>query len=106
MVTDTAYFRNENYHTMGDRIETLDLERMARPYDPCTHADPSRKEGLLLINALFDPLVPIVVAQDLYEAWGKPDRMLLPSGHVSTVVFGPLLLARMIVHLEQRLPRG
>src|SRR5215813_2573965 len=30
MVTDTAPFRNENYHRPGDRPETLDYERMAR----------------------------------------------------------------------------
>jgi Peptidase family M28 len=30
MVTDTAPFRNPNYHQPGDRPETLDYERMAR----------------------------------------------------------------------------
>jgi hypothetical protein len=30
MVTDTAFFRNRNYHTEEDRPETLDFERMAR----------------------------------------------------------------------------
>jgi len=30
MVTDTAPFRNENYHRPGDKPETLDYERMAR----------------------------------------------------------------------------
>ncbi len=29
MITDTANFRNINYHTVGDRIETLDFKRMA-----------------------------------------------------------------------------
>jgi len=28
MVTDTAYFRNKNYHTVYDTIETIDLEKM------------------------------------------------------------------------------
>ncbi|MDX1609561.1 MAG: M28 family peptidase [Halofilum sp. (in: g-proteobacteria)] len=30
MVTDTAYFRNPNYHRPSDRIETLDFDFMAR----------------------------------------------------------------------------
>ncbi|MEM6258405.1 MAG: M28 family peptidase [Planctomycetota bacterium] len=30
MVTDTAWFRNGNYHTMNDTPDTLDYERMAR----------------------------------------------------------------------------
>ena len=29
MVTDTALFRNPNYHTVRDTPETLDYERMA-----------------------------------------------------------------------------
>ena len=29
MVTDTAFFRNENYHEESDTIDTLDFERMA-----------------------------------------------------------------------------
>jgi Zn-dependent M28 family amino/carboxypeptidase len=29
MVTDTAYFRNPNYHRAGDRYDTLDYRRMA-----------------------------------------------------------------------------
>jgi hypothetical protein len=29
MVTDTAYFRNPNYHQAGDRYRTLDYRRMA-----------------------------------------------------------------------------
>ncbi|MEM7166210.1 MAG: M28 family peptidase [Planctomycetota bacterium] len=30
MVTDTAFFRNNNYHTLHDTPDTLDYERMAR----------------------------------------------------------------------------
>jgi len=33
MVTDTATFRNPNYHTAGDRPETLDYDRMSRVID-------------------------------------------------------------------------
>ena len=28
MVTDTAHFRNSNYHTANDTFETLNLEKM------------------------------------------------------------------------------
>ena len=30
MITDTAPFRNPNYHTPGDRPDTLDYDRLAR----------------------------------------------------------------------------
>jgi Zn-dependent M28 family amino/carboxypeptidase len=29
MLTDTAFYRNKNYHTAGDTPEKLDYERMA-----------------------------------------------------------------------------
>ena len=28
MVTDTAHFRNPNYHTQNDTLETLDIKKM------------------------------------------------------------------------------
>ena len=33
MVTDTAYFRNGNYHTVNDTIETIDFEKMRYAVD-------------------------------------------------------------------------
>jgi hypothetical protein len=33
MITDTAFYRNPNYHTMKDTAETLDYERMAKVVD-------------------------------------------------------------------------
>jgi Zn-dependent M28 family amino/carboxypeptidase len=30
MVTDTAFYRNPNYHTMADTAESLDYKRMAQ----------------------------------------------------------------------------
>jgi hypothetical protein len=29
MITDTAFYRNERYHTAGDTPDTLDYRRMA-----------------------------------------------------------------------------
>lgn len=33
MITDTAFFRNKNYHEPTDQLETLDLEQMAKVID-------------------------------------------------------------------------
>ncbi|MFN8253874.1 MAG: M28 family peptidase [Ferruginibacter sp.] len=33
MITNTAFFRNHNYHQTGDRITTLDIAKMARVID-------------------------------------------------------------------------
>ena len=29
MITNTAFFRNKNYHTSEDKLETLNLEKMS-----------------------------------------------------------------------------
>lgn len=33
MITDTAFYRNKNYHKVGDTMETLDIRRMAQVID-------------------------------------------------------------------------
>lgn len=33
MITDTSFYRNKNYHTAGDVMQTLDIKRMARVID-------------------------------------------------------------------------
>lgn len=33
MITDTAFFRNKNYHEQTDTMETLDIKRMANVID-------------------------------------------------------------------------
>ncbi len=33
MITDTAFYRNKNYHEATDKMETLDLKRMAKVID-------------------------------------------------------------------------
>lgn len=38
MITDTAYLRNEHYHTAADTAETLDYTRMAAVVDGVLNA--------------------------------------------------------------------
>ena len=33
MITDTAFFRNKNYHTPNDKVETLNLQKMKHVID-------------------------------------------------------------------------
>ena len=33
MITNTAFYRNKNYHEITDKVETLDIERMCRVID-------------------------------------------------------------------------
>ena len=38
MITDTAFFRNPNYHTSDDTPDTLDYEKMALVVEQCLAA--------------------------------------------------------------------
>jgi len=29
MITNTAFYRNKNYHTTNDKLETLDIQKMS-----------------------------------------------------------------------------
>jgi hypothetical protein len=33
MITNTAFYRNRNYHQVTDKMETLDLNKMGRVID-------------------------------------------------------------------------
>jgi len=38
MVTNTAFYRNKNYHTTNDKMETLNLEMMGLVIDEVYYA--------------------------------------------------------------------
>ncbi|TCM69863.1 peptidase M28-like protein [Acinetobacter calcoaceticus] len=38
MITDTAFFRNQNYHTPGDTLATLDVNKMAQVVNGLVHS--------------------------------------------------------------------
>ena len=38
MITDTAFYRNNNYHQVGDTMENLDLRRMGLVIDEIASA--------------------------------------------------------------------
>ena len=38
MITDTAFFRNRNYHQLTDAIDTLNFDRMAEVVKGLSHA--------------------------------------------------------------------
>lgn len=38
MITDTAFYRNKNYHEITDTLETLDISRMAKVVDATLHS--------------------------------------------------------------------
>ena len=60
------------------------------------------KENLLLIEASHDLLAPKEAIEDLWQAWGQPDRWRWPHGHVSWMGV-PGLKNRVLRWLSPRL---
>lgn len=83
------------------RISADELPKALAPIDPITHADPERKDGLLMINGLLDPVIPFPLASDLWKAWGKPKMVRLPAGHVTSIAFVPLIISKVAVHFDR-----
>ena len=62
------------------------------------------KENLLLIDAMYDLMVPKEVTKELWQAWGRPDLWRLPHGHISIVCMtAPGVTGRVLRWLTPRL---
>ncbi len=76
---------------------------LLRPVDPLTYARPERGDGLLLINAIDDEVVPRACAWRLREAWGEPHFETFPGDHYSVAVFLPVVLEQTARHFRRHL---
>ena len=65
--------------------------------DHCIHCEPNAVAGyvdpkkVLLILGAFDTVVPIKKGLELRKKMGKPETILLPTGHYSTILFLPYI---------------
>ena len=50
MITDTAFFRNKNYHTAGDLASTLDYQRMSKVIESVLRVIRKLDTGCTLIS--------------------------------------------------------
>jgi len=76
-----------------------DLERIPSffRYDPSLFAKLITSDRVLMFSALLDVFIPRESSDDLYRRLGKPERIMLPSGHLSAhVLFRRLMLQRAV----------
>jgi cephalosporin-C deacetylase-like acetyl esterase len=59
--------------------------------DPMTFAPNLRSRPLLMVNALFDEMIPRVAARDMWDACGRPPIAWFPATHASIWVWYPLI---------------
>ena len=59
--------------------------------DPMTFACYLRNRPLLMVNALWDEMIPREAALDMWQACGKPPIMWLPATHASIWMWYPVI---------------
>ena len=70
--------------------------------DPVRLAPRVDREGILLVLARYDHAVPTRYGRTLDEALGRPEAILLPLGHYSSVLALPFLTSRTLEFLRRR----
>jgi dienelactone hydrolase len=70
------------------------------PLHLAKHVDARRT---LFVQTQYDRSVPTANQELLFEALGRPRRILVPTGHYTSGLYGPYLIARAIGFLEEQL---
>jgi cephalosporin-C deacetylase-like acetyl esterase len=71
--------------------------------DPLTYSHMVNGRPVMMINALFDEMIPRVATKDLWRAYGKPPINWFPATHASLWVWYPLINRRIRKFLESSL---
>ncbi|MCS7232798.1 MAG: hypothetical protein NZ900_01655 [Synergistetes bacterium] len=66
----------------------VELPKICFLFDPLTFAPFVKNKKIVMINSLFDMVIPWASALELWEALGEPEIHWLPSTHGLTVFFG------------------
>lgn len=66
----------------------VELPKICFLFDPLTFAPFVKDKRIVMINSLFDMVIPLKSAIELWKALGEPEIHWLPSTHGLTVFFG------------------
>jgi pimeloyl-ACP methyl ester carboxylesterase len=72
--------------------------------DPLTYASFNQPRKVLMINGLFDMIIPRKSALELHRALGKPEILWLPAFHLTILIFTPLILLKIIQFFKKQFP--
>ncbi len=72
-------------------------------HDPLKYAPFVNRDRTVLVLAAFDQAVPYAKGLELRQAMGKPPTYILPTGHITSVVFMPWLRDVAVAHFRRQL---
>lgn len=103
------YNRNQStYRQYLDEVATKGFESVKpakRSYltDPMTFAHCLRDRPLLMVNALWDEMIPKVATLDMWQECGKPPIAWFPATHASIWLWYPLIGQKITRFLRSNL---
>jgi len=68
--------------------------------EPAIFAKKWRKDEILLFEAIWDDTIPRESAEGLYESGGKPKRILVYGGHITSVFYYHYIMEETEKHLK------
>lgn len=71
--------------------------------DPLTYAHLNRPRSTLMINGMFDMIIPKKAVFELHEALGRPELIWLPAFHLTVFLFAPFIIAKTVRFFEDHL---
>ena len=83
-------------------VTPAEVGEILRPLDPATWARPDRKDGVFLVGARADEVVPPEHIQALSDAYGGAPILWLEGTHTSGVGEAPRILAKIVDFLRRR----
>jgi hypothetical protein len=83
-------------------VTEAEVAEILRPLDPAVWASPERKDGVFLVGARADEVVPPEHIQALSDAYGGAPVLWLEGSHTSGVGEAPRILAKVVDFLRRR----
>jgi len=71
--------------------------------DPLTYSHLNQPRKVLLINGYFDLIIPFKAVIQLWNFLGRPEKLFLPSTHITSIFFKNIILRRTIKFLKSNL---
>ena len=86
-------------------FENVEAVKNSYLTDPMTFAGYIRNRPLLMLNALWDEMIPRTATLDLWKAYGEPPITWYPATHASIWLWYPLMGRKISNFLESHLKR-
>jgi dienelactone hydrolase len=81
-------------------------EKLLKKVDPLTYAGRLDARRIIMVNGRFDHVIPYQDAEALWSALGKPDWLVIPSGHYTASMFLGYIRKRVTEHFLEQLNPG